>query len=424
MRAQRLGAILGASALVLVAGPALAQSSFQSYVSVGDSLAAGFVSGSLVETHQVKSVPALLARQAGASDFQLPLVSEPGIPTELGLFSLAPTITAKSDKVGVPKNLALPRPYNNLAVPGAIAADALLRNGSEGGLSQVVLRGRGSQVEQALALRPTFITLWLGNNDVLGAAVRGRAIEGVTLTPKAVFRQVYGNVVAALRTSGARIVAANLPDVTSIPFVTSIPPVVVNPATRQPVLVNGAPVPLLGPNGPLASNSFVTLGASSLLSRGIGIPRALGGTGEGLPDEVILDAGEVAIIKDFVDANNQAIRDICGAANIPLLDVNGILKQVQRKERHIAGVTLTAEFLTGGVFSYDGVHPTELGYAVIANDWIDLINKNGGTLAPVDLGPFLGLTSARTSAASEGLPVFSREAYEQLLDVFPTVDGR
>ena len=82
-----LAATLALSALVPGAG---AQTNFTTYVSVGDSLAAGFESGSLVETHQNRSVPALIARQAGMQGFQQPLVSEPGIPPELTLVSLVP----------------------------------------------------------------------------------------------------------------------------------------------------------------------------------------------------------------------------------------------------------------------------------------------------------------------------------------------
>lgn len=432
IRLRRLAA--PAAALAALALPAAAQVNFQTYVSVGDSLAAGYQSGSLVETHQQYSVPALLARQAGqAANFQAPLVTEPGIPTELTLVSLPATILPKSDRTGAPKNLTLARPYNNLAVPGATSVDALTDNGvGRTGFSPLILRGLGSQVEQATALRPTFITLWIGNNDVLGAAVSGRAIEGVTLTPKTIFRGVYSGIVAALARTGARIVAANLPDVTAIPFVTTIPPVVVNPATRQPVIVNGATVPLIGPNGPLASNTYVTLGASSFLARGIGIPKALGGTDLPLPDEVLLDAGEVAIIRDFVNADNAAIRDIAAAAQIPVLDVNGILADVKARGRNIGGVRLTADFLTGGIFSYDGVHLTDVGYAIVANEWIDVINANGGTLPLVDLGPFLGLTprAARGDVATLSsltgdagpLPEFSEEAWEQLKAAFPPVN--
>src|SRR5262249_46785952 len=153
--------------------------------------------------------------------------------------------------------------------------------------------------------------IWIGNNDVLGAALRGRAIDGVTLTPTAVFRTTYAAIVAALKTSGAGILAANLPDVTAIPYVTTIRPYVVNPATGAPVMVNGPNVPLLGPAGPLSPDTFVTLAAGALLAQGVGIPTALGGKGTPLPDEVILDPAEVSIIRQHVADDNQAIQDIC-----------------------------------------------------------------------------------------------------------------
>ena len=52
-------------AVLAAAGRADAQTNFTTYVSVGDSLAAGFESNALVETHQNRSVPFLIARQAG-----------------------------------------------------------------------------------------------------------------------------------------------------------------------------------------------------------------------------------------------------------------------------------------------------------------------------------------------------------------------
>ena len=44
-----------------------------------------------------------------------------------------------------------------------------------------ILRGLGTQVQQAVALRPGLITVWIGNNDVLGAAVRGTAPDLVAI---------------------------------------------------------------------------------------------------------------------------------------------------------------------------------------------------------------------------------------------------
>ena len=428
-------ALILLAAVLAAAGRAEAQTNFTTYVSVGDSLAAGFESNALVETHQNRSVPFLIARQAGVQGFQQPLISEPGIPPELTLVSLvpAPLIAPKAATAGAPKNLALARPYNNLAVPGATSIDALTRTTDAGGLHDVILRGLGTQVQQAVALRPTAITLWIGNNDVLGAALRGRAVDGVTLTPTAAFRATYGQIVAALKTTGAFIVAANLPDVTTIPFVTTIRPYVVNSA-GVPVLIAGNRVPLLGPNGALPSSALVTLAASTLLAQGIGIPTALGGTGTPLPDEVVLDPSEIAIIQDHVNADNQAIREICGAANIPVLDVNALLTELATKGRKVGGVTLTSAFLTGGVFSYDGVHPNDIGYAVVANEFIRVINASGGALPPVDLGAVMGVTSAAAgtvradalrASSSEWVPFeFSLEAYQALLEAFPRLDEK
>jgi lysophospholipase L1-like esterase len=416
----------GAAPLAAQTGPPV----FTAYYSIGDSLAAGFESGSLVETHQRVSAPALIARQAGVTDFQLPLVSEPGLPIELYLEALAPSplIVPKSTRPGQPTNLALNRAYNNLAVPGATVLDSGTRTTDNGGLHDLILRGRGTQVAQAVAARPSVITLWIGNNDVLGAAVRGRAVDGETLTPAAAFRAYYAGVVATLRNTGARIFAANLPDVTSIPYVTTIAPVVVNPTTGQPVLANGQPIPLIGPTGPLPSGSLVTLGASSLLAQGIGIPTAVGGRGTPLPDEVVIDPTERAIIADRVTVNNRAIAELCAAANIPVLDINGIMRDLAQNGRTIGGVTFTTSYLTGGIFSYDGVHPTDLGYAITANEWIRLLNANGAALPEVDLLPFVGLaTNVSASARRKALPAaweFPQETQDALSAVFPRLDER
>ena len=55
----------------------------------------------------------------------------------------------------------------------------------------------------------------------------------MTLTPAAQFDPTTAQIVAALAATGAKMAIANIPDVTAIPFVTTIPPVVVNPATSS-----------------------------------------------------------------------------------------------------------------------------------------------------------------------------------------------
>ena len=389
------------AALVLPALPAAAQQpSFSQYVAIGDSFLAGVVSDALVESHQHNSIPALIARQAGAPQFVQPLVSEPGLPAELALVSLGPTATIapKSTVPGGPRNANAAGSFHNLAIPNTTAADLVTRTTDSGGMHDLVLRGRGTALAQAMAARPTLVTIWVGNDEILTAVRRGRAIEGQTLTPAATFRFNFQTMVANLRNAGATVVVANVMDLTSVPFATTMKPYHTDPVTGAPIRVNGALVPLLGPNGPLPEGTLVTLVASRLISQGEGVPTSVGGRGTALPDELILDAAEQAQIRARIADFNRAIEEVCRPAGIPIVDMHAFYESFVKSGRSIAGINVTNQFLTGGFWSYDGVHPTDLGYAILANEWIAAINSLGADVPAVGLAPYLGAEPARSSS--------------------------
>ncbi len=383
-------------AAVAVATPALAQPNFTRYVSVGDSLTAGFQSGGLLGTLTRNSYPALINRQAVGSDsgFLQPIVSAPGIPSVNQLVSLVGPVIAPPAGAGTLTNPLLVRPYNNVAVPGANVRDVLMT--STGGLHDLVLqqfspalRGR-TQLQQAVSLAPTFVTIWIGNNDALAAATTGRVIDNVTLTTVDRFNADYRAVVGALAATGAQLAIANIPDVTTIPFVNTVPRVVVNPATSQPVIINGNTVPLIGPNGPLGAGDRVLLTATTELRMGKGIPVALGGSGQPLSDGVVLSAAEIATISARVAAFNGIIQTVANERNAAFVDANAILRRAAVSGIPIGGITFTPAFLTGGIFSYDGVHPTTIGYSVLANAFLEAINARfGGNIEPVDLSTYI-----------------------------------
>lgn len=377
------------------------------YVAIGDSLTAGFASGGLVQDVQRNSYPALIHRAAtgASSGFEQPLVTAPGLPALLRLSSLSPLVIAPRAGSGQPANLNLPRPYNNLAVPGARVHDVLVT--VSGGLHDLVLRGIAPQIQQAIALQPTLVTVWIGNNDVLSAATSGRVIEGVTLTPAAAFDADFRAIMGALATTGAKLAVANIPDVTSIAFVTTIPPIVINPQTSQPVLVNGQPVPLIGPGGPLRAGDRVLLTASALLARGDGLPPGIpGASGTPLTDAATLTIEEQQTIAARVAAFNSTIAAVANERGAALFDANAMLRRLATQGVDIGGVRYSSAFLTGGVFSYDGVHPTAFGYAFIANEWIKAINaRHGSRIRPVDLHPFVFGPEGAAGTLAENPPM-------------------
>jgi lysophospholipase L1-like esterase len=404
----------------LAASPLFSQTTFHEYVALGDSLTAAVEGSCLVQRHQNRSYPKIVATQVGISDFQQPLLSERPLsnpltgPVCLGAVVAGSTITVGAvSQQGVPLNATLGRPYDNLGIPGANAGDLVdLKVANPAGntanrFATLVLRnfpgapfeGR-SAVDEANILNPDLVTVWAGPNDVLGAALSGAAIEGVTLTPVALFEAKYTQIMTGLASSGRTIVALNIPDVASIPFTTTIPPVLVNPATRQPVLVNGQPVPLLGPRTtptcstapcPIPSDTLVTLGAASLLAQGIGIPTALGGTGQPLPDGsftppatlnagVLLYADEVALIRQRAVDLNARIASIAAANGATVLDIHSLFDDIVANGYDVGGgIIVTRSFLTGGVFSADGFHASNIGYAIVAKEILQHLNSVKGT---------------------------------------------
>jgi lysophospholipase L1-like esterase len=80
----------------------------------------------------------------------------------------------------------------------------------------------------ALAQAPTFFSLWIGGNDVLGYALAGGDSALATITPSAGavgvgFDASYNELVNQLTANGSKGVVANLPYINTLPNFTTIP---------------------------------------------------------------------------------------------------------------------------------------------------------------------------------------------------------
>jgi GDSL-like Lipase/Acylhydrolase len=413
MRLTRFAAAVLIAALFAVPGFAQRGSAdFTRLVTIGDSYGAGFQSGSLNERHQAWSWPAILARQVGytlcapgavASDpcFSQPLVSFPGIGPELVLTSLAPTIAPAGSSNGSPLMLTYGRAYNNLAVPGATLAAILGITGAEPQqpgeptpvtFGRFILRGRGTMLDQAISLNPTFIAMWAGGNDFLGSVLSGTD-QG--MTSAADFKTRYEAILDSLiaRAPNAGMVVGTLPtNVGGVALLNTIPRVVVDPATRQPILINGQPIPLLYDSGngvpaPLPPGSFVLLTAQSRLATGFGLPAvppftAFPNAGKPLPASDVLLPGEITNIVARINEYNTIITAAAAARNIPVADIKGLFDRVAHGFQ-LGPITITGAYITGGFFSLDGFHLSDLGYLLFANEYIRAINNAYDTEIPM-----------------------------------------
>jgi lysophospholipase L1-like esterase len=360
---------------------------FSNSVFLGDSLTAGFQSGSLLDTLQVHGWAPLVAKQEGFNIVQ-PLIAYPGAPSVLQLVSLGPppVITSVSGTSTGRDNFATQ--VTDLAVPGAILNDVLNTvpqinpvAGSQAQINQLVLGFPGlgvgqdySQAGFAIKAQPTTIFLWIGNNDALIADETGTTSS---MTSVADFTAQYQALMTQLTTlTSAHMVIGNIPDVTKVPYLQ--PAALVLAETSQQ---SGVPTSVLSGLLGIAPGDFVNPAGLAQ------IPLILGGKKGPITDAGVLSAAEVVTVQAQVAAFNQVIAAQAKAANATLVDINALFNQLFTSGLTINGYTGNASFL-GGFFALDGIHPTNTGYAVVANTFIDTMNTafNQKT-ADVPLGP-------------------------------------
>jgi lysophospholipase L1-like esterase len=322
---------------------------FTSYVAIGNSLTAGLQSAALTTETNDFAYPNLIANQVG-TPFVQPEIDNPGIGEytsrglgilELAALALPPSIaplpltTAQlADVSAMLSNASHAAPYNNLGIPGALSVEIPSVISSGTSLSgnniffDIVLRNPNlgntytNVIQQALLLNPTFATVWLGNNDVLGYAAAGGVAPGLPI-PVADVQLAIGAVLQAITAGGADVVIANIPSILSAPYFTTIKPFRTFPGTSIPILdASNAKQYFIGPTGAkLTDADLVTLPAQSALEAGAG-------TSSPLPNQYVLNTTEQFLVNKSIDDYNTAISGLATQYGALLVDVNALFRDI------------------------------------------------------------------------------------------------
>jgi hypothetical protein len=391
---------------------------FTRYVSLGNSITAGFQSGGINDSLQSRAYPVLLAQRAGAT-FNYPAINMPGCPRPF----LAPLGT--TGRVGTADRCSRannPRIVNNLAVPGARIRDLLQFPTGDLGRLHTLLVGERTQVRAMIEAEPTFVSVWIGNNDALEATVGGilgprAAGADSSLTPLATFQARLAAVVDSIKVAspqGAMLVGV-VNAVTAAPI---LQPgayyfLARDPATGrfQGKLVNAncSPVTALGTPNPLAANmvSFQIVGDVNFPE--INCDPAAYPVGDPRRGAYLLDTAEQVIVSQRVAQFNAAIQAAATANNWVYVDPNAIFAQYLvekdangryqrvRKCQDLPAATTAAAFQAavlnscpvtgptaapnffGSLISFDGVHPSTEAHRVLAGRFAAAINARYNT---------------------------------------------
>ncbi|HEX6372148.1 MAG TPA: SGNH/GDSL hydrolase family protein [Longimicrobium sp.] len=391
---------------------------FTRYVSMGNSITAGFQSGGLNDSLQARAYPVLLAQRAGAT-FEYPRVAMPGCPRPF----LAPL--GSTGRLGTADScvrLNNPRIVNNVAVPGARVRDLFtFPTGSLASLN-TLLMGPRTQVRAMIEARPTFVSLWVGNNDALEASVGGilgprAAGADSSLTPLATFQSRLNTVVDSIKFANPQGVllvgvvnaVAAAPILQPGAYFFLARDVATNRFQGKLVNANCSPVTALGTPNPLAANmvSFQIVGDANFPE--INCDPAAYPAADPRRGAYLLDQAEIVLVSQRVAQYNAAIQAVATANNWVYVDPNLIFQPFLtekdaagryprvRKCQDLPAATNAAQFQAavlnscpvtgptqaanffGSLMSFDGVHPSTEAHRILAGRFADRINTRYGT---------------------------------------------
>lgn len=396
------------------------EADFTTYVAVGNSLTAGYMDGTVFRSGQMYSFPNILAKQfaiVGGGEFTQPSylddVNDIG-GLILGGTQIGNTRLFINASVGGPQNFeGIPtikvstlqkKAYHNMGIPGSRTFHLLrLGYGDLTGVSMETANpyfvrqatsSSATVMDDASSLKPTFFTNWIGNNDVLGYATSGGindtpGTENNQITPSGIFEVSYNAIVETLMVTAKGGVVATIPDVTAIPFFTTVPfnPLKVS-ALGGEATIEALNTSLYGPLSAILSERFKPLSGTennpllitdemladksahismALLSFGVSPEDASSigsifgharqatsadlillptqnviGTSSGSPnssfdkfgityplqDEHVLTPSEQQLVKTATNEFNTIIRTVAGKYNLALVDMNAIMNQL------------------------------------------------------------------------------------------------
>ena len=370
----------------------------------------------------------------------LPLLIPPGVggllaPTATHIFP-AP-VTNVCDAKQIPANqfsTALSLRENpqlnpwDVGIPGQTVHEALFMNGALGdctvsganapaqfvqlnavinGESQnfwPILAGFGqgvTQVQAAVSLHAQLATVWLGSNDLLKVAFSH--LQSPVTSPQSMHDDTV-SIIRQLQGAGSKVAVANLVDVMGA--ATFIPQPAYQPTLQAYIAglleapPNNVPAPVaigiattystayaaqetaqtgMGPNGYFTINAlFKTLQTAAAQIPAHALPQA-----PALTISDFIDDTTATTVKGLNTSYNAAIAQAASDTGAALVDVHALFAQIAAAGgAPINPPKCCSLVYRGGLTSLDGLHPSNTGYALIANVFIQTIDAAYGMSIP------------------------------------------
>jgi GDSL-like Lipase/Acylhydrolase len=403
---------------------------FTKSIAIGGSFMAGYQDGALFMKGQKNCIPALITQQlelAGAPIFNQHLLSD---DNGLGMnskpweswFLSSSKLGYKTDCKGITSlspiktlySLSFASPYlqgisgngiQNLSIPFANISDYFnpnlgnsVNNGNRNPYYNIIASNPGTSllINDAKAQNPSFVMAWLGMDDIFNYAASG-GTAGTILSPSS-FESKLDQVLATVTQNGAKGILATIPDFRVFPYYTLIPYDNAVLTTTQADSLNDLYSSTVfsqihfheGRNGFIIDDNTLPEGARQLKASEyitLSVPidsmkcYKYGLVINAINNRYALDSTEIFQIDFATSQYNQIIKNKAAQYGFALADMFDFFNKVKTGIKW-DGVDYNTTFVSGGFISLDGYHPTQKGYGIIANQFIEAINQKYNSSIP------------------------------------------
>lgn len=383
-------------------------------VTIGGGLIAGEMDGALTYEGQQNSLGAIIAGQFALNDFSQPFIDQASVGIGLtggarldldyktdclGATSLSPVRVATSGDVSQFASIYT-SPFANMGVPGMKSIHFVTPGygnsaAGSGNYNPFFTRmasneASASVLTDALSYNPTFFTFFVGMEDVLQYAQKGAttSLTPINGAPGVAFDGTISGALDFLTANGAKGVIGTIPDVTTMPFFTTIPWNGLVLDQDKADLLNNIYNPI-GISFQVGANAFMIQDPNA---GAFGVRKMVEGElicltvpldsvkcnqmGSAFPfrNEFVLTLDEIQEIKNYTNSYNDILAAEAQEHNLAIADVKGFFAKI--KSGFIwNGVSINSTFVSGGAYSLDGYTLLPRANAMLANEFIKAINN-------------------------------------------------
>jgi hypothetical protein len=249
-------------------------------------------------------------------------------------------------------------------------------------------------LSDALASEPTFFSVFIGIEDVLDFAKSGGTDDNMPTV--SAFENDYTQVVESLLNNGAKGVLAKIPDITKMPYFTTIPWNGLSLDEENSISLNNF-YNQLGYSFQIGINPFMIVDSSVnifavrqilenelfLLSLPLDSVKCHKmGTLFPIRDEFVLDLNELQTLRNRIDGYNAVISSLATQYELAIVNSDNFFANLNDGFIY-NGVSISAKFVSGGAYSLDGIHFNAKGNALLANEFLKSINQKYNSRIPL-----------------------------------------